>query len=101
MQLWLYIADQNSGEQRVMPLPETGVTIGRADSCDVRTEAPNVSRRHATIAKQNGQWCVTDNQSSGGTFVNDQRVTQLALRTGDVVRCGSVTCSRVRGPARG
>ncbi len=91
MQVWLYIGDQSTGEQRVMPLPETGVTIGRADGCDVRTEAPNVSRRHATISLQNGVWIITDNQSSGGTFVNDQRVTQAPLRSGDIIRCGAIT----------
>ena len=91
MQIWLYIGDQTTGEQRVMPLPDSGVTIGRADGCDVRSEAPTLSRRHATITRQGNQWLVSDTQSSGGTFVNDQRIGQAALRNGDIVRCGSIT----------
>jgi pSer/pThr/pTyr-binding forkhead associated (FHA) protein len=34
---------------------------------------------------------VEDLESTNGTFVNDERISRLALKPGDVVRAGRVT----------
>jgi len=48
-----------------------------------------ISRRHATITWQNGQYVLQDNKSSNGTFVNEQRLTQPhILKHNDVISIG-------------
>jgi pSer/pThr/pTyr-binding forkhead associated (FHA) protein len=68
------------------------VSIGRHPSNRVAFD-PNqdrsVSGNHASITFQNGRWMLRDLGSSNGTFVNDQRVTEHELRSGDVVQFGA------------
>ena len=56
------------------------ITIGRdAAECDVAFDSaqfPMVSRKHAELRLQDGRWSVKDLNSSYGTYLNGQRVTQ-------------------------
>ena len=74
------------------PIPlRSGVTIiGRGVDTDVRLESHQASRRHARIECAGGQCKVVDLQSSNGTFVNGERVTQAVLSPGDRLRLGDV-----------
>jgi two-component system, NtrC family, response regulator AtoC len=57
----------------VAPLPARGsVVLGRGEDCDVRIEAPSVSRRHAVI-HVGPPLQVQDLGSANGTFVRDAR----------------------------
>ncbi|HEY3285358.1 MAG TPA: FHA domain-containing protein [Armatimonadota bacterium] len=72
------------------PLQSAGTTLGREADQQVSTPWDSaVSRRHATIACENGEWRIADAGSSNGTYVNDARVTATALKPGDVVRIGT------------
>jgi ABC-type multidrug transport system ATPase subunit len=52
------------------------IWFGRDTSCDVRFDsAAMVSRRHAQIRFDGGDFIVEDNQSFNGTLVNDQRIS--------------------------
>jgi len=58
--------------------------IGRSADCEVAIDVPAVSRRHAAILRDRGQYFVEDLQSRNGTFLNDKRVTERApLDEGD------------------
>ena len=71
-------------------LDEPRTPVGRADiSHGVVIVEPSVSRAHAVIEKRD-QWYVRDVGSSSGTFVNDRKVEQSALASGDRVRFGDV-----------
>ena len=48
-----------------------------------------ISRTHARLGNENGQFMVYDNNSSNGTYVNGVRVQMQALAPGDVVQFGS------------
>ncbi|MEU3457674.1 FHA domain-containing protein [Micromonospora sp. NPDC006766] len=63
--------------------------IGRAPTADIVLADPHVSRRHATVhLTADGVW-LTDLDSTNGTWLNDQRLTDSAqLTDGDVVRVG-------------
>lgn len=63
--------------------------IGRDQAADFCIVAESVSRQHASIERQpDGQYRLTDLNSTNGTFVNDVRVREWDLEPGDIVRCG-------------
>jgi ABC-type multidrug transport system ATPase subunit len=64
------------------------ITIGR-ESADIILENPQVSRQHAVIERSDGRHLLRDVGSANGTFVNGQRITQHALRPGDVIQIGA------------
>jgi hypothetical protein len=75
-------------------LGPSGGRLGSAPDCDCVIDAPTVSPYHAVIWRPEQDWLVRDLDSSEGTFVNDERVTDdRPLRDGDVLRVGSVRLS--------
>jgi serine phosphatase RsbU (regulator of sigma subunit)/pSer/pThr/pTyr-binding forkhead associated (FHA) protein len=60
--------------------------IGRSADCEVPIDVPAVSRRHAAILRERGQYFVEDLQSRNGTMLNDKRVTaREPLDEGDML----------------
>jgi len=49
-----------------------------------------VSRQHAQIRAINGNFVLFDLNSSGGTFVNGDRINQRGLHPGDVISLAGV-----------
>ncbi len=76
----------------VLPLSEPELVIGNSDSADIVLEDEFVSRRHALITiADSGTVTIHDLNSTGGTFVNDERLTgPRNLRPGDLVRFANV-----------
>jgi len=70
-------------------LGDKTLAIGRADTADIRLPDPRVSRAHARIAYQEGQYLLEDVGSSGGTTVNRKRVETHVLRHGDTAQIGA------------
>lgn len=72
------------------PLQGDVLTIGREPGRDVQIDFdPTVSRRHARLERQGGQWVLIDEGSRNGSFVNGQPVQQRAIRAGDILRLGN------------
>ena len=69
----------------VYPLAK-GLKIGREQDNDLIINEGFVSRHHATIKSISGVLTVTDNDSSNGTFVNDQAVNTSLLVDGDILK---------------
>lgn len=70
------------------PPPGVDVEIGRSEGCFVRIDEPKVSRRHALLSPAGVCHRLRDLESSNGTFVNDRRVQECPLRSGDTIRVG-------------
>jgi VWFA-related protein len=67
------------------------VTIGRAPGNAIVIDDPTVSRQHAAIKLEAGQFRIYDLGSANGTFVGEQRVRDpLVLEDGASVRLGDV-----------
>ena len=79
--------DYESG--RRYPLAGTSVTIGRGADNDIRIADAGASRHHAEFVFANGTWMVRDNNSTNGTFINGEPVTQHILYNNDVVEMGT------------
>jgi len=58
---------------------------------DIIVDDSTVSKQHAKIRLENGQWILFDLASTNGTFVNDQQIYRQPLTDGDVVRLGQAT----------
>ena len=57
--------------------------IGRDEGCDIRIKSPIVSREHCTIEQdESGSLILTDSESTGGTFVNEQKIESIRLQDG-------------------
>lgn len=71
--------------KRHIPLNKQVITLGRALDNDLVVDDGRVSRHHAQIRLRGGGYVIYDTGSSGGTTVNEQPVTEHALRAGDVI----------------
>ena len=65
-----------------------GLTLGRESVNAIQLHDTEVSRRHAQIRIRDGQFWLADLKSSNGSFLNDQRIDEHALRSGDRVQVG-------------
>ena len=68
----------------------TIVTIGRDPSNDLVLPDAMVSRRHAVVEHRGEHFYLRDCGSANGSVVNGDRVTERALRDGDLVAVGSM-----------
>ena len=70
---------------RMLPLRQAVINIGRREDNHLVTDDPRVSRAHAQIRAVRGIYYLFDLNSTGGTFVNGERITRRALKPGDVI----------------
>jgi FHA domain len=88
---YLVALEPGAGHGRRIPLTQDHLVVGRAATSDLRLDDEHVSRTHAAFRQQGGRVWVQDLGSSGGTFVNGQKVTgPHELRPGDVVSFATV-----------
>ena len=66
------------------------VSIGRRIDNVVVLNDPRISRLHAELRCFRGRWVVFDMGSSGGTYVNGQRITHSVVYDGDVISLAGV-----------
>ena len=72
-------------------LVDENITIGRVPENSLQVEHTSVSSRHAQLTLlPNGNYQLTDLNSTNGTRVNGAPVTEAALRNGDRVRFGNI-----------
>ena len=64
------------------------IGIGREKGNDITVEDHEASRRHAEIRKHNDTYSLTDLDSSNGTFLNNCRIAEVELKSGDRIQIG-------------
>jgi hypothetical protein len=71
--------------------------LGRGETCEVRVDSSQASRRHAAVRAEGDQVRVRDLGSTNGTFVNGERVEgERALVPGDRIEVGGVAVTFCR-----
>ena len=75
-------------DQQTLSLNHTPYTVGRKVDRDLVIPDPRVSREHASIVSENGEFFVVDEGSKHGTYVNGERVARRKLQRNDRVEFG-------------
>jgi uncharacterized RDD family membrane protein YckC len=83
------IMNPTSSSRREIPLPRALLSIGRDPSNDLVLPDAMVSRRHAVIEYRGNQYYLRDCNSSNGSVVNGDRISERSLRDGDLVAIGT------------
>jgi adenylate cyclase len=74
------------------------LVIGRAPNSDVPIFDPTISRRHAEVQCGADKFVIRDLESSNGTYVNGERVSERAIAPGDVLTFGKVSFRVTEAP---
>jgi len=84
----LVVVDPNGHRTRVAidPLP---FRIGRQPESDLIIRDSRVSRAHARIVVEGGEYVIEDCASLHGTYVNGKRISRQALRNSDKIEFGA------------
>lgn len=81
---------RGSASEKSYDLEATQPTrIGRGSGCQICLSDPLSSRTHAIISYEDGRWVASDADSRNGTLVNEKKISQTRLSSGDRIRIGS------------
>jgi hypothetical protein len=86
---------------KIIPLDKSVINIGRRLTNNIVIDDPRISRSHAQLRVINGHYVVFDLESSGGTFVNGQRISKSVLNPGDVISLAGVRLIYGQDPKSG
>ena len=94
MSWFLKVLDGDEFRDAAVLFSSHPLVIGRAATADVSfPDDFEMSSRHATVSLEGDECRFVDNQSTNGTYLNDERVTEGTLQPGDQLRCGtSIFC---------
>jgi len=89
MRLMLKIQSEDSTVPPVWLSPGQTLTVGRTDAANLAVPHDLLlSRVHFKIVVESGACCVCDLNSSNGTFLHGERITEAQLVDGDQIHAG-------------
>ena len=77
--------------QRVVGMPDSHATVGRAPDNDIIIGDPATSGHHCRIEVRQGAYWISDLGSTNGTLVNGEPIIDKQLDHGDVISIGQNT----------
>ena len=79
----------DGASSRTVTIDSLPFTIGRQANCTLTIANAQVSRQHAAIHRDGGDYFVKDLGSSHGTLINDVRQESVRLNPGDRIQLGA------------
>ncbi|RKH16953.1 FHA domain-containing protein [Corallococcus praedator] len=76
----LYLVTESGEQEKII---KDRYVIGRGKHCDFVINSGKVSREHAVIARDGGEFYIEDLGSSNGTWFNKQRIKRRKVEDGD------------------
>ncbi len=86
--MWILQSANEETERILRITPGTPRTVGRGPRADFIVDTALLSRVHCRLQATQTELTVEDLGSTNGTFVNDCRVSESPLRSGDRLRLG-------------
>jgi len=87
--LELHVCNKQGKVLRAFALGDSEeLIIGRDETCDIRIRAKTISREHCTVEREGEDFVLRDLDSTGGVFLDGQRVDRVRLRSGIEVTVG-------------
>ena len=75
----------------IFELKEDSVSAGRNEQRDICIKDPSLSSYHCDFIRlEDGSYMLRDNNSTNGTRVNNEPVTEVVLKNSDIIQLGSV-----------
>ncbi len=82
---------QKGSKSKIYPLKDERTLIGRKGDCDVVLDDFTVSRRHASILKQEEEYFIEDLESRNGVKLNGEKIQERKkLTEGDEIVLGNI-----------
>ena len=81
---WLVVNTQLYSLDRIV------TTIGRSLESEIVVQDEHVSRKHAQIRYENNEYKLYDLDSTGGTFLNNKKITRSVLHVGNIITLTTV-----------
>lgn len=81
-------------------LDSESTMAGRHPKSDIFLDDVTVSRQHCEFIRHEGNFFVRDHGSLNGTYVNRERIDEIALTTGDEVQVGKYRMTFHASPSR-
>ncbi|MFO0867928.1 MAG: ATP-binding protein [Pirellulales bacterium] len=79
---------QGRDQGKRFELLDAASSLGRENSNAIQLHDSEVSRRHAELRREESGFTLVDLHSSNGTFVNNERIEERVLQSGDRVQLG-------------
>jgi pSer/pThr/pTyr-binding forkhead associated (FHA) protein len=85
---------------RTYELKVDRTTVGRVEDNAFQIAEPSVSSHHCEILLRGDQVIVKDLESTNGTYINGQKVTESPLQSGQILRLGQLELRLETGDAK-
>lgn len=76
---------------QVFPIKKPVTTLGRALDNDLVIQNSLVSRHHAELRVEDGQFILYDLNSTSGTFIENEKIENRPLKSGDHIHLANVS----------
>jgi hypothetical protein len=75
---------------RTFELNNERTTVGRVEDNDFHIADGSVSSHHAEVILRGAEILIRDLNSTNGTFINNEKITEMVLKPGQTLRLGQV-----------
>jgi pSer/pThr/pTyr-binding forkhead associated (FHA) protein len=75
---------------KAFPMKSSVTIIGRRKDCDMQIPLMLVSRRHAQLHVEDNNLILRDLNSSNGTFLNGEKISETTVNPGDFIKIGPI-----------
>ena len=75
---------------KIFDLSGREITVGRVEDNKIQVEHASVSGHHALLKLDSQDYVIKDLDSTNGTRINGERVTEQKLRRNDILRLGNI-----------
>jgi len=82
------LSEGHTGRSQELTLDKT--TIGRVEDNTFQVSDPSVSSHHCEVLLKGTEVVVRDLNSTNGTYINGERITETTLKPGQILRLGQI-----------